>query len=121
MLKRAEKGTWNWELPDEPSPSPGASGRSTPQPRTFRRAVVYTIAGTDLSGAITAKDVHWKLTRDVNTSILFDFPQVVYEAVEVQPDPSGDPIELAVTCAVEKPPAPTPICTITVQDQTATY
>jgi polyisoprenyl-teichoic acid--peptidoglycan teichoic acid transferase len=50
MPKRAEKGTWSWELPDEPSPHSRASGRSIPQPRTFRRAVVYTVAGTAIPG-----------------------------------------------------------------------
>src|SRR4029450_5581047 len=50
LPKRAKKGTWSWELPDEHSTHSRPSGRSTPQPRTFRRAVVYTVAGTAIPG-----------------------------------------------------------------------
>jgi LCP family protein required for cell wall assembly len=50
MPERGEKGTWNWELPDELSPPLPASGGSPRQPRTFRRAVVFTVAGTAVPG-----------------------------------------------------------------------
>jgi LCP family protein required for cell wall assembly len=50
MPKQAEEGTWGWQLPDQPPPSSQTSGTSTQRPRTFRRAVVYTIAGTAIPG-----------------------------------------------------------------------
>jgi LCP family protein required for cell wall assembly len=50
LPRRAEKGNWSWQLPDEPSPSSPATGSSPPQTRTFRRAVVYTVAGTAIPG-----------------------------------------------------------------------
>jgi len=41
---------WSWQLPDEPSPRSHTSGRSTARPPSFRRAVVYTVAGTAIPG-----------------------------------------------------------------------
>jgi LCP family protein required for cell wall assembly len=49
MPKQAEPGTWSWQLPDEPSP-PARNWKQSSQPRTFRRAVVYTVAGTAIPG-----------------------------------------------------------------------
>jgi LCP family protein required for cell wall assembly len=50
MPQQVEEGTWSWQLPDDSSPRSRTSGGSTQQPRTFRRAVVYTIAGTAIPG-----------------------------------------------------------------------
>jgi hypothetical protein len=55
----------------------------------------------------------WEMYRSTDESILFDFPQVLYQAVEVNPDPGGDPIELEVACDVEKQDDATPILTST--------
>ena len=41
---------WSWQLPDESSPRSQTSGTSTQRPHSFRRAVVYTIAGTAIPG-----------------------------------------------------------------------
>ena len=40
---------------------------------------------------------------------------MLYRAVEVNPDPGGDPIELEIECDVEKIDDVTPIMTITQQ------
>jgi len=61
----------------------------------------------------------WTMTRDVNTSVVFDFPQVLYQAIEVNPDPGGDPIEIDLACDVEKPDAATDILTVTSKWQDA--
>ena len=50
MPHQVEEGTWSWQLPDDPSPRSDTGGGSTQEPRTFRRAVVYTIAGTAIPG-----------------------------------------------------------------------
>ena len=50
MPHQVEEGTWSWQLPDDPSPRSHTSEGSTQEPRTFRRAVVYTIAGTAIPG-----------------------------------------------------------------------
>jgi polyisoprenyl-teichoic acid--peptidoglycan teichoic acid transferase len=50
MPKQAEQGTWSWQLRDEPSASARATGNTTTPPRTFRRAVALTVAGTAIPG-----------------------------------------------------------------------
>jgi polyisoprenyl-teichoic acid--peptidoglycan teichoic acid transferase len=50
MPNQLEQGAWSWQLPDEP-PAPTQSSRAqTPGAGSFRRAVVYTIAGTAIPG-----------------------------------------------------------------------
>lgn len=74
-------------------------------------------ASTHLTPSTVPKHFVWELYRDADTGIKFDFPQVVYSAEEVQPDPGGDPIELDIACDVEKPAA-APIITITTKWKT---
>jgi LCP family protein required for cell wall assembly len=50
MPKQAEQGRWSWQLPDGPSASARTTGKTTPPPRTFRRAVALTVAGTAIPG-----------------------------------------------------------------------
>ena len=51
MPKQAEQGGWSWQLPDQPSaPTSARSGKPTSPPGSFRRAVVYTVAGTAIPG-----------------------------------------------------------------------
>lgn len=59
------------------------------------------------------------VTRNANTSIQIDLPQVTYAGIPVQPDPGGAPIEIALACNVEKPAA-SAIATIVSKDQAAT-
>ncbi|HEX5905574.1 MAG TPA: LCP family protein [Propionibacteriaceae bacterium] len=51
MPKQAEQGGWSWQLPDQPSaPKHARSGNPTSPPGSFRRAVVFTVAGTAIPG-----------------------------------------------------------------------
>ena len=51
MPKQAEQGGWSWQLPDQPSAATRApSGKPTSPPGSFRRAVVFTVAGTAIPG-----------------------------------------------------------------------
>ncbi len=51
MPKQAEQGGWSWQLPDQPSaPTRSRSGNPTSPPGSFRRAVVFTVAGTAIPG-----------------------------------------------------------------------
>ncbi|HET9302022.1 MAG TPA: LCP family protein [Propionibacteriaceae bacterium] len=51
MPKQAEQGGWSWQLPDQPSAPTGArGGNPTSPPGSFRRAVVFTVAGTAIPG-----------------------------------------------------------------------
>ena len=49
MPHQAEQDTWSWRLPPEPS-APARMAPRTPPPRTFRRAVALTVAGTAIPG-----------------------------------------------------------------------
>jgi len=51
MPNQLEQGPWSWQLPDEP-PAPARAMQDAPPPResSFRRAVVFTIAGTAIPG-----------------------------------------------------------------------
>ena len=52
MPKQAEQASWGWQLPDQSSAPPRTDGRrvSPPPPRSFRRAVALTVAGTAIPG-----------------------------------------------------------------------
>ena len=50
MPNQLEQGTWSWQLPDEPPAPAPTSSTQTPSSSGFRRAVVYTIAGTAIPG-----------------------------------------------------------------------
>jgi polyisoprenyl-teichoic acid--peptidoglycan teichoic acid transferase len=50
MPNQLEEGTWSWQLPDEPPVPARPSSAETPTSSSFRRAVVYTIAGTAIPG-----------------------------------------------------------------------
>lgn len=78
-------------------------------------------AGTQQSGAVATQAFSVEFYRDANTSVKFDFPQVAFAAVPVNPDPGGDPLEVEVATVVEKPTGATPIVTLVVKDQTATW
>jgi hypothetical protein len=58
-------------------------------------------------------------TRSANTLIQFLMPQVEYVAVPVNADPGGDPIDVAVSCYVEKPSGGN-IMSVLTKDQVAT-
>jgi polyisoprenyl-teichoic acid--peptidoglycan teichoic acid transferase len=49
MPKQAERHTWSWRLPAAPAASTRTAAK-TPPPRTFRRAVTLTVAGTAIPG-----------------------------------------------------------------------
>jgi polyisoprenyl-teichoic acid--peptidoglycan teichoic acid transferase len=50
MPNQREQGAWSWQLPDEPA-APARRAPMAPYPEpSFRRAVVYTIAGTAIPG-----------------------------------------------------------------------
>src|SRR4051794_29222116 len=51
MPNQLEQGRWSWQLPDEP-PAPARAMQDAPPPQesSFRRAVVFTIAGTAIPG-----------------------------------------------------------------------
>jgi hypothetical protein len=91
----------------------------TTEPK-YRETYYGSDAGTALSDVVATKAFSWLMTRDADYTFLAEFPQVVYSAVPVNPDTSGDPIEIDVSCEVEKP-AGGAITTITVSDETATY
>jgi polyisoprenyl-teichoic acid--peptidoglycan teichoic acid transferase len=50
MPKQAEQRTWSWQLPAAPAAPTRTATQTTPAPRTFRRAVALTIAGTAIPG-----------------------------------------------------------------------
>ena len=50
MPRQAGKATWSWQLPDEPYAPARGGVRAPPPPRSFRRAVVYTVVGTAIPG-----------------------------------------------------------------------
>jgi LCP family protein required for cell wall assembly len=49
MPRQAEKRTWSWQLPAARPAAPTRTAATTP-PRTFRRAVAFTVAGTAIPG-----------------------------------------------------------------------
>ena len=49
MPKQAEQRTWSWQLPAAPAAT-GTASQTAPAPRTFRRAVALTVAGTAIPG-----------------------------------------------------------------------
>ena len=86
----------------------------------YRKFFYGSDAGTDLSPAIGTEAVEMVWTRDANTSLKIELPQISYAAMPVAPDPGGQPLEVSVTTAVEKPSA-SPIMTVTVKDQNTSY
>jgi LCP family protein required for cell wall assembly len=50
MPKQAEQRAWSWQLPAAPAASARTATQTTPAPRTFRKAVGLTIAGTAIPG-----------------------------------------------------------------------
>src|SRR5215211_5950378 len=50
MPKQAEQRTWSWQLPAAPVAPTRTATQTTPAPRTFRRAVALTVAGTAIPG-----------------------------------------------------------------------
>lgn len=85
----------------------------------YRTFYYGSAGGTTLSGVVTPKAFEVEFFRDADTAVKIALPQVVYAAVPVNPDPSGDPIEVEVACDVEKPTAGN-IVTVTTKDQKAT-
>jgi polyisoprenyl-teichoic acid--peptidoglycan teichoic acid transferase len=49
MPRQAERRTWSWQLPATPPAEPTRTA-AEPPPRTFRRAVALTVAGTAIPG-----------------------------------------------------------------------
>ena len=78
---------------------------------TFYGVQVLPAADTHLTAARVAHSFEWEMARSANEVQTFTFPQMLYQAVEVNPDPGGDPIELEVACDVEKVDNATPILT----------
>jgi LCP family protein required for cell wall assembly len=50
MPDQLKQGRWSWQLPDESPAPPRAAPTPPPPTRSFRRAVVFTIAGTAIPG-----------------------------------------------------------------------
>ena len=50
MPNQAEQRAWSWQLPEAPAAPARTALRTTPPPRTFRRAVALTVAGTAIPG-----------------------------------------------------------------------
>jgi LCP family protein required for cell wall assembly len=50
MPRQAERRTWSWQLPAAPPAAPTRTAAKTTPPRTFRRAVALTVAGTAIPG-----------------------------------------------------------------------
>jgi polyisoprenyl-teichoic acid--peptidoglycan teichoic acid transferase len=50
MPRKAEQRTWSWQLPAAPAAPTRTATETTPAPRTFRRAVALTVAGTAIPG-----------------------------------------------------------------------
>lgn len=90
----------------------------TAEPK-YREFMYGSDAGTTISTALPTKTHEFTLTRDANTSLDVNMPQVRTAAVPVNPNPNGDPIDVAVATVVEKPDAD-PIITVTIKDQLAT-
>jgi hypothetical protein len=76
--------------------------------------------GTKLDPTLGTQPFEVTFVRDANTSIDILLPSVSYAAMPVNPDPSGNPIEVQVACNVEpNPDGVTPIATVVVKDQKA--
>jgi polyisoprenyl-teichoic acid--peptidoglycan teichoic acid transferase len=50
MPKQAEQRTWSWQLAAAPAAPTRTASQTAPAPRTFRRAVALTVAGTAIPG-----------------------------------------------------------------------
>jgi hypothetical protein len=86
---------------------------------SYREFFYGSNVGTELSPVVGTQAVSITLEKNANTSVTLAMPDVSFAAVPVASDPGGAPIEVAVTCTVEKPAAGS-IITVTTKDQTAT-
>jgi hypothetical protein len=75
--------------------------------------------GTTMTPTVGTSTFVATASRDANTSVAWNFPQIVYTPFSPQPDPGGAPIEMDVACEVERPSGGN-ILTVTVKDQVAT-
>jgi hypothetical protein len=73
-----------------------------------------TVQGTDISQVAA----NFTFAKGANNSLAFDLPQLAYEEFPVDPDPSGDAIEVDVRARAQR--GASPIVTATVLNQTAT-
>lgn len=86
----------------------------------YRTFFYGSTSGTAPSPATGSHVFNAKVVRDANTSVEFQMPQVTWASVpRPQPDPGGAPIEVEVSCEVERPAAGI-ITTWITKDQTAT-
>lgn len=83
----------------------------------YREHYYGSDSGTDLAPNVGTLAFDVEYVRNANASVKIELPQIKFAALPVQPDPAGDPIGMEVSCEVEKPSG-SPICTITVKDQT---
>lgn len=73
-----------------------------------------------LSPVVATRAMQLLVARNANLSFQVNLPQVTYAGVPVQPDPGGDPIEIELSCNVEKPSGVTAIITAVSKDAAAT-
>lgn len=85
----------------------------------YREFFYGSDAGTTLSPTVGNHDVSFEFLRNANASFKVSHPAVTYQPFQVQPDPGGDPLEVEVACAIERPSSGS-ICTAVSKDQTAT-
>lgn len=85
----------------------------------YREFIYGSDVGTTVGTGLVAKSIDFKWLRDANNSFKIAMPQARYAAVPVNPNPSGEPIEVKVETVVERPSG-SPICTATVIDTLTT-
>jgi len=90
----------------------------TAEPK-YREFMYGSDAGTTVSTTLPEKPVDLTWQRTINTSVKITMPEVRSAAVPINPNPSGEAIDVEVATVVEKPLA-SPIVTIVVKDQAAT-
>lgn len=76
-------------------------------------------APANLSPIVATRAMELLVARTAALSWQVNLPQVTYAGVPVQPDPGGDPIEIELSCEVEKPAA-SAIITAVSKDAVAT-
>jgi hypothetical protein len=77
-------------------------------------------AGTTPTPDVATKALNFGIERAANSSIFLATPQVTYTTFEIQPDPSGQRIEIEMETSVEIPDDGSPIVTATTKNQVAT-
>jgi hypothetical protein len=90
----------------------------TAEPK-YREFMYGSDAGTTVSTVLPEKPVSLTWRRNANTEVNISLPEVRSAAVPVNPNPSGEAIDVEVATIVEKPLA-SPVMTVVVKDQTAT-